>query len=473
MPGGNGGDGDGDGDDPRIIWERIRPRQWRDFVGNSQCVERVKGWCERGGRGMLVISGPPGTGKSSLAALAVAGARRRPYVVDDKWDGGATELCALAKMTTSTTPLDGGPAWGLVVDDFGAGAPISCADLLAAAAVKTRGAREMCMVVTMRDASTSAALRKLAAQAALHVTLGAATANDTQAVLRRVCTHKTVRAKLSHSQCAHIHACCGGDLRQASLMGITECASSSSSLPNGGGQGVVTTRPDAPPPVRGGAHDAISNAAAWLGLPPPPGVEACSQTAAEAAAHADPSHCLSTLHSVGGDLLQRDSQRPGALEAWGAVCDDMCVADVLHRRGGGAEAAHLSARCAASRQHQLWGHLPRPIDAFTASRAPYSTIMTAARRTSVTAAVKARRALGAVVRDAWAYPMMDAVLSVPGTLATITRDKRLSKAHVEDIVKGFKLPGPVEKAARGAAADCPQRPTKGGGTAKRKRTPAN
>ena len=54
------------------VWtEKFRPKKFEDFIGQQEIVGRVKAFAEKGNMPHLLLTGPPGTGKSSLSLLIV------------------------------------------------------------------------------------------------------------------------------------------------------------------------------------------------------------------------------------------------------------------------------------------------------------------------------------------------------------------------------------------------------------------
>jgi len=59
-------------DKTRPLAERMRPERWEDFVGQEHIVgpgKPLRAQIERGEMGSIILWGPPGAGKTTLARL--------------------------------------------------------------------------------------------------------------------------------------------------------------------------------------------------------------------------------------------------------------------------------------------------------------------------------------------------------------------------------------------------------------------
>lgn len=403
------------------IAEKIRPKNWSEFIGNPLAVSKVQAWCKQHNRrGILLISGPSGIGKTSMAALSLMG-DRTPYIIDpSSTETGAKHVLELAKQATSRRPLDGTPPIGLLIDDIDGGG-VKPSDIISVASqIPTCP-----IVITCRDAHTSDSMRKLAQASRCHVTLGPVGRNDTQTLLRRVC--QTMNAKLNHVQALHIHEKSCGDLRQAVLLGEMEAR-------GGLGAKVVTEESDSRLAASQEAN--MLMACAILGLPS--GHPKGHTIEASACIQSDPVRGLAMAHDLGLETLIVHDRRgtAQALDAWASVCDDISVGDYMERRGGSAEAYELIGNAMPSRSNGLWGERPARLNPRSVNKPP--AMFTSMKNLSTNK--KCNEALHRVLPvDAWSYPLASLLKSDPTMLPQMVKDYEMTESQVDAIGKSMKL----------------------------------
>ena len=81
------------GNEKRPLAERIRPAKLEDFVGQAHVTARLTTMLAGPRLPSLLLFGPPGCGKSTLA-LILARAKGRPYVRGKRPGSGAGRPCA-------------------------------------------------------------------------------------------------------------------------------------------------------------------------------------------------------------------------------------------------------------------------------------------------------------------------------------------------------------------------------------------
>lgn len=52
-----------------MIWEKMRPRSWDEFIGHDEFVQDLKQWIEDDDLPHILLYGPAGTGKTTIAGL--------------------------------------------------------------------------------------------------------------------------------------------------------------------------------------------------------------------------------------------------------------------------------------------------------------------------------------------------------------------------------------------------------------------
>lgn len=404
-----------------IIAEKIRPTNWSEFIGNPLAVSKVQSWCKQHNRrGILLITGPSGIGKTSLASLSLMGART-PYIIDsNSTETTSSRLMELAKQATSRRPLDGTPPMALLIDDVD-GSSVKPSDVINVASQLPTCA----IVLTCRDAYISDGMRKLAQASKCHVTLSPAGRNDTQTILRRMC--QTMNAKLNHTQALHIHEKSCGNLRQAVLLGEMEAR-------GGLGARVVTEEVDSRLAASQEADMLV--ACAMLGLPSthPKG----HTMEASACIQSDPVRSLAMAHDLGLETLLAHDRRGSvkALDAWASVCDSLSVGDYLERRGGCMEAYELIGNAMPSRSKDLWGDRPARLNPRSTNKPP--AMFTSMKNSS--ANKKCNEALRCVLpEDAWSYPLAPLLRSNPTALADMVKDYKMTESQIDAIGKGMHL----------------------------------
>ena len=84
------------GNEKRPLAERIRPAKLDDFVGQAHVISRLTNMLAAPRLPSLLLFGPPGCGKSTLA-LILARAKGRPYVRVSAPEAGLAALRELIK----------------------------------------------------------------------------------------------------------------------------------------------------------------------------------------------------------------------------------------------------------------------------------------------------------------------------------------------------------------------------------------
>lgn len=401
------------------IVERLRPDCWGKFAGNPLAVNRVRGWCKGGRRELLVISGASGVGKTTLAFLALGGART-PYLLDPSATPDV-DIKALVTQGGSRRPLDGSLPIGLIVDDIDGGG-VKVSEVLAACQQSLRCP----IIVTCRDATSSASLRKLVTVAAVHAVLAPASQKDTQVVLVSMC--RVMQVRLHHAQVVHIHRTSAGDLRQAIVLGEFEAI-------GGCGAPVVTDGSSARLP-KGSDADVVA-VGHLLGL---------HTGKASVREGGDPFRAAVVAHDLGLEL----AGATGSLEAWSTIMDGLAVADVLERTGGHKSAHHIVARAIAS--NPPWVAPPPRLTARLVGRVPaiFKMMGTAARTRRVHGAL--RRVFATAVWD-HSDPLSKMLKAAPHRLSGLARDYELHSHEIETLGKWINVDkSAIAKAAAAASS---------------------
>ena len=84
--------------------ERIRPRSLDEVVGQDELKRRLGRLIERGTPASMILWGPPGSGKTTIARL-LAEAFRLPFVALSAVEAGVKEIKALAERTGKEGPI--------------------------------------------------------------------------------------------------------------------------------------------------------------------------------------------------------------------------------------------------------------------------------------------------------------------------------------------------------------------------------
>lgn len=99
-------------DEKLPLYIRYQPEQWEDFVGNPEIIESLRALVSRGHTHSYLFTGPPGSGKTTLAHMVA-----RELGVDPTWGfveingGNDRGIDTIRGINTKVqqTPLSGGP----------------------------------------------------------------------------------------------------------------------------------------------------------------------------------------------------------------------------------------------------------------------------------------------------------------------------------------------------------------------------
>lgn len=414
----------------RCIAEEMRPKTWNDFVGHPLAVSKVQTWCKQHNRrGILLISGSSGVGKTSLAAIALSGART-PYVLDPSAsETSLKSLVDLACQAAHRRPLDGTPPLGIVIDDIDGGG-YKPSDVISASSQYPTCP----FVITCRDPQSTDGLRKLVKSARVHVSLAPAGRNETQKLLIKLC--QTLKVKLNHAQVLHIHEKSHGDLRQAILLGEIES--------RGGPGGCIVTK-EGDSKLSASQETDLLVACSVLGLP---GIHPkASSMVASACVQSDPMRCFAMVHELGLETMMPHDRKsnPKLVYAWSDVCDDLCAADVMERRGGGEEAYELVGNAIPYRSSAIWGAQPPKITPRSASKLP--AMFTFMSKSSVH--TKCHRAMRRFVpSEPWLYPIAPLMKHNDQCFPMMVKAYDLTEDDIDIIGKSLNLSKDVVSSAK-------------------------
>lgn len=415
------------------ITERLHPTEWSEFLGNPVAKSKVQVWCKKQkSRGLLVIDGASGVGKTSLATLALKD-NRDPRIIDpSSTQTSLQHLMDLAKLSVSFRPLDGTPPVGILIDDIEGGG-VKPPDVVTVVTTVP----SCSIVVTCRDSDASEGLRKLTNMSKCNVTLSPVGRDDTQTLLRRMCN--ILNIGITHTQALHIHAVSKGDLRQAAILGDME-------IRGGKDADVVTRESDAKLTTSQETDMAI--ACVLLGISN--SYSSSGHRRQITGAHAiemDPTRNLAMAHDIGlSTLVAQDRHRSvEALNSWADACDDISLGDVLIRRGGALESYELLGNAISCRSNKFWKGRSVRLNPRVVSKPCQS--FTAMKGSSVNKKyITAIRPF--VSSQFWHYPLRHIFESNENMLVHITESYELTETDVGVISKAMNLSKRAQEAAK-------------------------
>ena len=419
------------------ICEQLRPTHFEAFIGNDLAKKKVQQWISRGRRGPLILSGGSGVGKTSLARLALEG---RSIITFDPSSVKVDQrgLLSLARQS-HRTPLDGSGPLAILIEDFQACVGVRGADLFAVVEKVPRCP----LVVTCRELSDASLRKIISTLGGLDIRLSPPTVQDTQTVLVKVCN--LIKGILTPEKVHHIHNISNGDLRKATLQAEMEATYPASMGRTHQSSSAVTCVSDST--LTGAAEREAVVACRLMGIP----LTGCPHTTtaatyrgldASAAVASDPVRSAAVVHDLGLETMQRQGGGSGALSNWSDVCDDLALADVLERRGGGAEGHEIVAKTMATRCRLPKGtrltmrQVTRPPELFLKG-VPSSGL----------------RACAAALRpftsssDSWRHPLRALLCLQPDRLGEIARYGQLPPHHVNAVAKAYGIEAPREWAS--------------------------
>ena len=419
------------------IYERFRPDTMDKFVGNSLAKKRVHQWMKGGRCGVLIITGGSGVGKTSLARISLGGRSVTTFDPSSvRLESG--ELLTLSRQSLRS-PLDGSGSLALLVDDYQACPGVKGGDLLAIATHVPRCP----LVVTCRELTDPSLKKLVALHGALHVCLAPPTMQDTSDVLTRVC--RAIKGTISSGKMKHIYNTSNGDLRAATIQVEVEATYNVVSEKLHRGVSIVTSATDSP--MTGAAERGAVVACRLMGLPRKSCPHTITETSYEAldasgAVASDPVRSAGVVFDLGLDMLQKQKQRSagqglGMITTWGKVCDDLSIADILERRGGGLEghelvATTMGARCCLEPQRLSMMQVTRVPSLFLKGT-PSSTLQACA-----------KALYPATSSDAWQHPLKPILLAQPHRLGELARSYQLPPHHVHAVAKAYGITPPAE-----------------------------
>tara|TARA_Y100000389_G_scaffold132029_1_gene129411 strand:- start:407 stop:1672 length:1266 start_codon:yes stop_codon:yes gene_type:complete len=314
------------------LLEVLRPQSWEAFVGNKLAVSKVKSWSPR--RGILVVSGPEGVGKSTLAVLRLQALGCEPLILDASQTINFATVEQHVRLSRFGKPLDGSRPIGLVWEDI-EGGYVKHNDIK-----KLHNQFPYCpMIVTCRDL-TCESVRKFAKSINIdnQVVLCAVCRQELQSVLVRACKH--LRAKLSHDQVKHIHSAANGDIRKALTMVELESRGSQTVTSCSDGRRTLSRTTEA---------DALAELL---------GVSSCTSKHDRANTLELDSFKLTNRIFDSGIELCHSHGHNDSMHGWSRVCDDLALADLFERSSAHPEGNVLVASTVPVHKQMLWKRQP-------------------------------------------------------------------------------------------------------------------
>ena len=310
----------------------LHPQKFSDFVGNKLAVSKVKSWSTR--RGILVISGPEGVGKSTLATLRLKMLGCESLILDASQTINFATVEQHVRLSRFGKPLDGSNPIALVWEDV-EGGWVNQNDI-----TKLHTQFPYCpMIVTCRDL-TCESVRKFAKAIDIdnQVVLSAVCQQDIHVMIVRACKH--LRAKLTHDQVIHIHNTANGDVRKALLMVELETRGSNVVSSSSDGRCKLTRTTE--------AH-ALRQ---LLGVG-----SSASHHDRTRALELDPYKLTNRVFDTGIELCNSHGHND-SIDGWSRVCDDLALADLFERSSACCEGHVIVASTVSTHKQMMWKRPP-------------------------------------------------------------------------------------------------------------------
>lgn len=314
------------------LLEELQPQSWGAFVGNKLAVSKVKSWSPH--RGILIISGPEGVGKSTLALLRLKTLGCEPLILDASQTINFATVEQHVRLSRFGTPLDGSSPIGLVWEDI-EGGYVKHSDI-----TKLHNQFPYCpMIVICRDLACES-VRKFANTIDIdnQVILSAVSRQDLHTVLVSACKH--LRAKLSHDQVMHIHNAANGDIRKALMMVELESRGSQTVTSCSDGCRTLTRTTEA---------DAVAE---LLGVG-----RGTSKHDRTSTLELDSFKLTNRIFDSGIELCHSHGHDK-SIHGWSRVCDDLATADLFERSSAYLAGNMLVASTVPSHKQMLWKQKP-------------------------------------------------------------------------------------------------------------------